>query len=79
VRTLTHKLIHFNKIDQWELYDLTTDPREMRNLIHEPEQQAKVKELKERMLALKKELGDSDQFADQQPPSGVDGQPRNRK
>ncbi len=79
VRTLTHKLIHFNKIDQWELYDLTTDPREMRNLIHEPEQQAKAKELKERMLALKKELGDSDQFADQQPPSGVDGQPRNRK
>ena len=23
VRTLTHKLIHFNKIDQWELYDLS--------------------------------------------------------
>ena len=78
VRTLTHKLIHFNKIDQWELYDLTVDPREKRNLIREPGQQAKVAELKSRLMALKKELGDEDQFADKPPPGGVDGQPAKR-
>ena len=78
VRTLTHKLIHFNKIDQWELYDLTEDPREKRNLISEPGQQAKVAELKSRLMALKKELGDEDQFADKPPPGGVDGQPAKR-
>ena len=78
VRTLTHKLIPFNKIDQWELYDLTVDPREKRNLISEPGQQAKVAELKSRLMALKKELGDEDQFADKPPPGGVDGQPAKR-
>ena len=78
VRTLTHKLIHFNKIDQWELYDLTVDPREKRNLISEPGQQTKVAELKSRLMALKKELGDEDQFADKPPPGGVDGQPAKR-
>ena len=78
IRTLTHKLIHFSKIDQWELYDLTTDPHEMKNLIREPGQQAKVTELKAQMLALKKDLGDEDQFANQPPPGGVDGQPKKK-
>jgi arylsulfatase A-like enzyme len=78
IRTLTHKLIHFNKIDQWELYDLTTDPGEMKNLIHEPNQEAKFEELKGRMLKLKKDLGDEDQFADKPPAAGVDGMPKNR-
>ena len=78
IRTLTHKLIHVSKIDQWELYDLTTDPHEMKNLIREPGQQAKVTELKAQMLALKKDLGDEDQFANQPPPGGVDGQPKKK-
>ena len=29
VRTLTHKLIYFNRLDQWELYDLQSDPAEL--------------------------------------------------
>jgi len=29
-------------------------------------------------MALKKELGDEDQFADKPPPGGVDGQPAKR-
>ena len=32
VRTLTHKLIHFWKKDQWELFDLQKDPFELHNL-----------------------------------------------
>jgi hypothetical protein len=32
VRTATHKLIYFWKKDQWELFDLVNDPRELHNL-----------------------------------------------
>lgn len=37
VRTGRYKLIHFyNDIDEWELYDLQTDPREMKNVYDDP-------------------------------------------
>ena len=37
VRTERYKLIHFyNDIDEWELYDLQEDPREMNNLYGKP-------------------------------------------
>src|SRR5688500_11527088 len=32
VRTMTHKLIHFWTKNQWELYDLVNDPKELHNL-----------------------------------------------
>ena len=32
IRTNTHKLIYYWKQDQWELFDLTRDPDEMRKL-----------------------------------------------
>ena len=33
IRTDRYKLIHFyDDIDEWELYDLQTDPKEMKNL-----------------------------------------------
>ena len=31
IRTERYKLIYFNKIDQWELYDLEKDPHELKN------------------------------------------------
>ena len=36
VRTRTHKLIYFWKKDQWELFDLVTDPLELHNLYGQP-------------------------------------------
>ena len=38
VRTATHKLIHYDEQDTWELYDLTSDPREAHNLYGQPAQ-----------------------------------------
>ncbi len=46
IRTATHKLIHFyNDIDEWEMYDLQTDPKEMNNLYGKPEQAETQSEL----------------------------------
>ena len=76
VRTEKHKLIYFNKIDEWELYDLEKDPKEMHNLYKDPAQVETIKKLKEEMYRLKKELKDEDQFANELPKDNVDGPPK---
>jgi arylsulfatase A-like enzyme len=73
VRTRTHKLIHFWKKDQWELFDLINDPYELHNLYGEPGQDALTATLKTELARLKKEVRDDDQLADVQIPNGVDG------
>lgn len=71
VRTERYKLIFFNKINEWELYDLVKDPHELKNVYSEPAYQDKVKKLKAEMERLKKEVKDEDQFADKVPPDNV--------
>lgn len=73
VRTRTHKLIHYWKSDEWELFDLEHDPHELHNLYGQPGHERLADELKAELRRLKSELGDEDQFADEQPPNGVDG------
>lgn len=73
VRTETHKLIHYWKQDQWELFDLVKDPNELRNIYDDQGTQPLVARLKTELSRLKKNLKDDDQFADNQPPGGVDG------
>jgi arylsulfatase A-like enzyme len=72
VRTETHKLIYFWKINQWECYDLIHDPYELHNIYNDPAQSDVVEKLKAELYRLKKEVKDDDQFANQQPPPGVD-------
>ena len=62
VRTERYKLIHFNKIDQWELFDLQKDPRELKNVYADPGYAETVKALKAELYRLKKELKDDDRF-----------------
>jgi arylsulfatase A-like enzyme len=73
VRTRTHKLIYFWKKDQWELFDLTTDPYELHNLYGEPGHDELTASLKAELLRVKQAARDDDQFANEQPPDGVDG------
>jgi arylsulfatase A-like enzyme len=73
VRTDTHKLIYYWKKDQWELFDLVNDPRELHNLYGEPGHEQITASLKAELLRLKKAMRDDDQFANEQPPNGVDG------
>ena len=54
VRTQRHKLIHFYKIDEWELYDLKNDPDEMKS-VYGDSQYARVEaELKAELRRLRK-------------------------
>jgi len=78
VRTATHKLICFWKKDQWEMYDLVKDPDELHNLYNDPAQKEQVAKLKAELYRLKKQVKDEDQFANEQPPHDVSGQPAAR-
>jgi arylsulfatase A-like enzyme len=61
VRTARWKLIHFfEQLEEWELYDLKSDPDETVNLAGRADQRARVRQLRERMEALRRELGDVD-------------------
>jgi arylsulfatase A-like enzyme len=73
LRTRTHKLIHFWKKDQWELFDLVNDRHELHNLYGEAGQEALTATLKEELVKLKRQMQDGDQLANEQLPNGVDG------
>lgn len=73
VRTRTHKLIHFWKKDQWELFDLVKDPNELHNLYGQPGQDALTATLKGELQRVKTAAQDDDRLANEQLPNGVDG------
>ena len=73
VRTPDHKLIFFHGLPldaagakgpptppHWELYDLTADPHETRNVIADPAHAGTARRLRDRLDALKTEVGDTD-------------------
>ncbi len=54
VRTATHKLIHYyGEGDYWELFDLRTDPHELKNVYGEPSYASVVAELKQELERLR--------------------------
>lgn len=59
IRTMTHKLIYYNRIDQWEMYDLKKDPFEMTNLYQNPSYADKTKTLKKQLSRLQKYYQDN--------------------
>jgi len=66
VRTDRYKLIYFNRINEWELFDLKKDPHELNNLYDNPKYAATVPKLKSEMARLRQELDDHDQLQDVQ-------------
>ncbi len=64
IRTERYKLIYFNKINEWELFDLQKDPHELRSVYADAAYGETVAKLKTELYRLKKELKDDDQFAD---------------
>jgi choline-sulfatase len=49
IRTLTHKLV-YRPLGDGELYDMRDDPRELRNLYHDPQYTDIQQALEKRML-----------------------------
>jgi len=73
VRTPTYKLIYFWTKNQWELFDLVADPSELHNLYGQPGQEQVTLALRAELQRLRQTLHDTDQFAIEQLPNGVDG------
>ena len=60
VRTERYKLIHFQDgVDEWELFDLRDDPRELKNVYHEPGRAEVVESLKAELRRLREYYGDA--------------------
>nr|MBI1232123.1 sulfatase-like hydrolase/transferase [Cytophagales bacterium] len=63
VSTDRYKLIHFYyDIDEWELYDLETDPNELTNVYDDPAYAAVRKTMHEKLVAIRNQYGDSDEM-----------------
>jgi arylsulfatase A-like enzyme len=58
VVTDRYKLVRFQspEFDDWELFDLKTDPREMKNVIGDPAYKTTLAELRVEMTRLRREL-----------------------
>jgi len=59
IRTERYKLIHFyDPVSSWELYDLKKDPKEMKNLYHQPGYEKLIEQLKQHLKALQQQYKD---------------------
>ena len=54
VRDARYKLMHFYNLDEWELYDLEQDPREMQSVYGSPEYTEITARLKDELVRLQK-------------------------
>lgn len=61
VRGERYKLIYFYAVNEWELYDLKTDPQEQKNLVRSAAHQKILLEMKEELKKLR------DQYDDHEP------------
>ncbi|MAG55657.1 MAG: sulfatase [Planctomycetes bacterium] len=60
VRTDRYKLIHYYRLGEWELFDLQTDPDELRSVHESPEYASIRKELEAELIRLREHYGDTD-------------------
>jgi arylsulfatase A-like enzyme len=58
VRTARYTLAHYYETDEWELFDLQKDPREMRSVFADPAYAPVVRELKEELARLRRQFRD---------------------
>jgi hypothetical protein len=64
ISTERYKLMHYYyDIDEWEMYDLKTDPQEMKNVYNDPSYASVKRNLHKRLLKLMKKYGDSEALA----------------
>jgi hypothetical protein len=59
VRTERYKLIHYYETDEWECFDLETDPQELNSVYDHPEYAEVVRELEAELSRLRDRFGDT--------------------
>ena len=59
IRTERFKLMHFYEFDEWEFYDLKTDPDELTNLYENPKYAKRIAETKLQLSQLRKDYDDT--------------------
>ncbi len=73
IRTKQYKLVHvYDDIDEWELYDLESDPQELNNLIEDAAYDAIEQELRQKLNDLQKEYHVTDKEFEKAPKASVD-------
>lgn len=73
IRTQRYKLMHFyDDIDQWELYDLQTDPKEQTNLIQDEKYAQVLEQMHNKLDSVQKAYGVTDKEFEQAPKAKVD-------
>jgi arylsulfatase A-like enzyme len=60
IRGERYKLIYFYTVNEWELYDLQTDPNEQHNLIRSKEHQPVVERMKKELVQVRKQYEDTE-------------------
>lgn len=61
IRTADCKLIHFyNDVDQWEMYDMNADPKELNNIYDDPAYASKRAEMHALLEKVQKQYADTD-------------------
>ena len=68
-----HKLIHYYRVGEWELFDLEKDPEELTSVHGKPEYAAVTKALEAELERLQAEVGESE------PEAPVPGDPERRR
>ncbi len=58
IRGERYKLIYFYTVNEWELYDLKTDPQEQKNLIHSAAHKAILVQMKNELLKVRDKYDD---------------------
>jgi arylsulfatase A-like enzyme len=64
VRTKNLKLIHFYEFDEWEFYDLNSDPDESNNLYNDPKYADQIAAMKIELDRLKQNYDDDSDFSE---------------
>ena len=65
IRTERYKLMHFYQFgEEWELYDLKTDPDELQNLYGQAAWQEIADELKQQLVGLQKQYGENSDLSE---------------
>ena len=73
IRTNRYKLIHvYDDIDEWELYDLQTDPKELTNLIDDENYDEIETKLRTRLAELQQQYKVTEKEFEKAPKQRVD-------